>query len=271
MTTAKARRDAVAAARREIAPIAAPGSVRAVRRALAILRSFEAQPAQELRGVAERSRLDKATARRLLLTLIAEGFVVQDSESQAYALGPAVRRLAGSMPDQADLRRIAAPVLDQLAADLRVTAFLSVYRDNAAVCIERVHDMRGMDVRWWNVGGTLPFNCGGAPKLFLALQDGADIERMLARPFVALTPKSIMDEETLRRRLALIKKRDFEFAVDDVAVGLTALAVPIRDSKGGLAACVSIAGLTPQMAVRGKPIHLGRLIEAARAIEAQLA
>ncbi|MGH7003512.1 MAG: IclR family transcriptional regulator, partial [Alphaproteobacteria bacterium] len=172
------------------------GSVRAVRRALTILKSFVTKPLQELREVSERSRLDKATARRLLLTLIAEGFVVQDAKSQAYGLGQAVRRLAGSVPDQADLRRIATPVLDQLAADLRVTAFLSVYRDHSAVCIERFHDMRGMEVRWWSVGGTLPLNCGGAPKLFLSLQDEKEIERALEQPFVALTPKSIMDKDT---------------------------------------------------------------------------
>lgn len=265
MTTHRARKDALAT---QAAP--PPGSVRAVRRALAILVAFEAQPIMELRDVAERAGLDKATARRLLLTLMAEGFVVQDAYSQAYALGPVVRRLAGSMPDHADLRRIATPVLDNLAAELRVTAFLSVYRDGNAICLERVHDMRGMEVRWWTVGGTLPFNCGGAPKLFLALQDEAAIERALSGTFVALTPKSIMEADTLRRRLALIRRRDYEFALDDVALGVSALAVPLRDSKRQLVACISIAGLTPQMTDRGKPLQLPHLIAAARAIEAQL-
>ena len=251
-------------------PVAVPGSVRAVSRALAILKSFETKQWQELREVSARSGLDKATARRLLLTLIAEGFVVQDAKGQVYGLGQAVRRLAGSVPDQADLRRVAAPVLDQLAAELRVTAFLSVYRDHEPICVERFHDMRGLEVRWWSVGGTLPINCGGAPKLFVALQDEPEIERALARPFVALTPKSIMDKEILRRRLALIRKRGWEFAVDDVAVGVTALAVPIFDAKRALIACISIAGLTPQMAVRGKPAYLDHLFAAARAIEARL-
>src|SRR5262245_2069411 len=114
--------------------------VRAVSRALAILKSFEAKPLQELKEVAEQSRLDKATARRLLLTLMGEGFVVQDQATQIYSLGQALRRLAGSVPGHADLRRIAAPILDQLARELRMTAFLSVFRDGAAICIDRFHD-----------------------------------------------------------------------------------------------------------------------------------
>ncbi|MGH7003153.1 MAG: IclR family transcriptional regulator domain-containing protein, partial [Alphaproteobacteria bacterium] len=72
-------------------------------------------------------------------------------------------------------------------------------------------------------------------------------------------------------RLVLIRKRGWEFAIDDVAVGLTALAVPIFDARRQLIACISVAGLTPQMAMRGKPVHLGKLLEAARAIESRLA
>lgn len=247
-----------------------PGPVRAVRRALTILKSFESRSWQELREVAQRSDLDKATTRRLLLTLIAEGFIVQDGTNQHYGLGNAVRRLASSVPDQLDLRRVAAPVLDKLAAELRVTAFLSVYRDHAAVCLERFHDMRGMEVRWWSVGGTLPSNCGGAPKVFMAFQADGELQQALAQPFVALTPKSIMDKDVLLRRLALVRKRGWELAVDDVAVGLTALAVPVFDPNQRLAACISIAGLTPQMVVRGKPVLLDKLLEAAREIETRI-
>ncbi len=251
-------------------PKGGQGPVRSVRRALAILRSFESAPWQELREVAQSSQLDKATARRLLLTLIADGFVVQNDADQLYGLGQAVRRLAASVPDQIDLRRIATPILDKLAAELRVTAFLSVYRAHQAVCIVRLHDMRGMEVRWWSVGGTLPLNCGGAPKVLLAFQSESEIEEALSQPFVALTPKSTMDKEILLRRLALIKKRGWELAIDDVAVGLTALAVPILDPERRLIAAISIGGLTPQLVARGKPVHLDKLLEAARAIEARL-
>ena len=216
-----------------------------------------------------RAALLDMTARRLLLTLMAEGFVVQDGATQAYGLGQAIRRLAGSVPDQPDLRRCAARVLDQLASELRMTAFLSVFRDGAAICLDRFHDMRGLEVRWWSVGGTLPLNCGGAPKLLLALQNDAEIERGLAQPFVALTPKSIMDKAALRKRLAVIRKRKWEFAIDDVAVGVSALAVPLFDRAGGLVGAISIAGLTPQMLRRGRPLQLDRLRAAAREIEAK--
>ena len=55
----------------EIAEAASP--VRSVRRALAILRAFRLSDRSLALGeIARRARLDKATARRLLVTLMAE-------------------------------------------------------------------------------------------------------------------------------------------------------------------------------------------------------
>jgi DNA-binding IclR family transcriptional regulator len=242
--------------------------VRAVQRAVAILRAFEGRGPQSLAELTATTSLDKGTTRRLLLTLATDGVVVQDPSTQRWALGPTLRRLAASVSAGSDLRSAALPLLAELCADLHMTAFLSVFEDDQAVCLERVHDMKGMEVRWWAVGGTLPLNVGGAPKVLLAWQNEAVIDRCLQRPLSALTPRSVTDPAALRRHLADVRRRGWDFAVDDVVVGLSALAVPVLDADGRLLCCVSISGLTPQMAERGRPIHLTRLQDVARRIAA---
>jgi DNA-binding IclR family transcriptional regulator len=167
---------------------AGTGTVRAVDRAMQLLLAFAGKPPQKLADLARAADLDKGTARRLLLTLMGTGFVVQDSETQRYGLGNAVRVLSSSIVEAFSLRAIARPVLTSLAAELQVTSFLSVYRDHAAVCLDRFHDMRGMELHWWPVGGTMPLNCGGAPKLLLALQPPDEIARALATDLTPLTP-----------------------------------------------------------------------------------
>jgi DNA-binding IclR family transcriptional regulator len=74
----------------------------------------------------------------------------------------------------------------------------------------------------------------------------------------------------LRKRLLLVRKRGWGFAIDDVAVSLTALAVPILDDKDAPLCAISIGGLTPQMVERGRPIHLERMMDAARTIKGRL-
>jgi DNA-binding IclR family transcriptional regulator len=248
----------------------APEGVRAVTRALAILNAFSGRGFMPLGEIAQATGLDKATTRRILLTLIGGRFVVQDGATQHYGLGGAIRALSASVVENFDLRATAGPVLAGIAAETHTTMFISVYRDGSAVCLDRIHDIHGLEVRWWAVGGTLPLNCGGAPKLLLAYQSPAEIDRALARPLTALTPKSVMDPGVLRRQIDKIREREWEFAVDDVAVGLSALAVPVLDGDGAIVCALSMGGLTPQMARRGQPVHLKRLQAAAEAVRARI-
>jgi IclR family transcriptional regulator, KDG regulon repressor len=245
-------------------------SVRAVTRALAVLSSFSAKRMQSLAEVTNATGLDKGTTRRLLLTLMQSGFVVQDSATLQYRLGRAIRDLATSVAGDQDFKVVATPHAASLAAELHMTAFVSVYHDGDVVCLERVHDMKGIEVHWWAIGGTLPYNCGGAPKLLLAYRPADEIARVLQRDPVALTPKSITDRAVLEAHLARIRQRGYELAVDDVTLGLSALAVPVHNPDGSIAGSLSIAGLTPQMVERGRPVHLKRLKEAADAIERDL-
>jgi DNA-binding IclR family transcriptional regulator len=244
-------------------PILRTGTVRAVDRAMHLLLAFARKPQQSLGELASAAELDKGTARRLLLTLMGSGFVVQDSETQRYGLGNAVRVLSNSMVESFSLRAIARPVLTTLAAELQVTSFLSVYRDHSAVCLDRFHDMRGIELHWWPIGGTMPLNCGGAPKLLLSFQPQEEIDRMLSAPLIALTPKSVTDPDQLRRRLNQIRERRWEWAVDDVSLGLTAAAVPVMNAAGDILCSVSITGLTAQLAHSSRTQHLDRLRQAA--------
>ena len=249
----------------------APEGVRSITRALSILNAFIGRGFITLGEIAQATGLDKATTRRILLTLMAGRFVVQDRVTQRYGLGGAIRALSASVVEHFDLRATATPILAEIAAELHTTMFISVYRDGSAVCLDRIHDIHGMEVRWWAVGGTLPLNCGGAPKLLLAYQPAREIERVLSGPLAPLTPKSVTDPKLLRRQLERIRERGWELAIDDVAVGLSALAVPVIDRDGQLVCSLSMGGLTPQMVQRGQPLHLKRLQAAAEQVRARIA
>lgn len=241
-------------------------NVRAVVRALKILESFKEKPLQSLSEVASRTELDKGTTRRLLLTLMSCGFVAQDSISQRYGLGRAVRALAGSVLDNFDLRSVAVPILNEIATDLHMTTFLSVYKQGEALCLERLHDMSGMEIHWWPVGGTLPLHSGGAPKLLLAFQDDAEIERVLSGTLQPLTEKTETDPEVLRAHLIQIRAQGWEIAIDDVMLGLTAVAVPVLDADGQIICAISMAGLTPQIVGENETVHVQRLLNAGQKI-----
>lgn len=236
------------------------------------MRAFSAErPHLALGELAARAQLDKGTARRILLTLSSLGLVVQDEATGRYALGLGILELGAAVPRATDLRDVAAPVLQRLAQATQSTVFLSVYREGEAMCLARFHGNQPVQVSWWQVGGTLPINCGAAPRVLLAFQPDAVISARLRRPLSRLTPGSITEPETLRAAVARIRKRGWELATDDVAKGLAAVGVPVRGPDGAVRAALSQGGLTPQIVSRGRPRFLAEVQAAAREIEAALA
>ncbi len=247
-------------------------NVRAVVRAISVLRAFSSDRLQlALAEIAQHANLDKGTTRRLLLTLADQGLVTQDPTTHKYALGLGMLELGAAVPVFKDLRDEAAPFLATLAQNTQSSVFLSVYRDGDALCLARVHGDTPIHVQWWNVGGRMPINCGGGPRVLLAFQPQKEIERRLARDkFPKLTKFTEVDPERIRRGLESICKRGWELAINDVYVGLAAIGVPLRDKRDSVIAAVSIGGLTTHLVRNGSPRFLPEVMECARAIRESL-
>lgn len=244
----------------DAAPDAAPYAVRSVLRAVAILRTFSAdQTTLPLSEIAARAALDKATTRRLLMTLKQAGLVDQNLATQHYSLGLGVLEIAGAVPSVSNLSDLAADLLRALADETGATVFLSVRRDATALCLGRYMADTAIQVRWWDVGGTRPMNCGGAPRLLLAYAPAEEQDRIIAAGLTRFTRHSELDPDRLRADLAAIRKRGWELAVDDVYEGLSALAVPFFDTSGNFVGAISLAGLTAQLADKDDPRHLPKL------------
>lgn len=251
--------------------------VRAVSRAIAIMRSFTAaQPFLSLSEVASIAKLDAGTTRRILVTLRDEGIITQNPQTGRYNLTMQAMRFASAVPDGQSLRDMAEDQLNQLAHQIGATVLLSVLRGTEAVCLARFHGDAPVQVRWWSVGGGLPLNCGAAPRLLLAHMPVDACEDYLSNgPLPALTSRSMTDPDLIRTEIECIREQGWSYATDDVAEGLSALAGPVRDETGNVVGAISIGGLTPTIgdpnAMDGPPASLKALLECCQRVSTRLA
>ena len=246
-------------------------SVRSVRRALAILRAFRLSDRSLALGeVAQRAGLDKATARRLLMTLMGERLVEQNPETKGYSLGLGVLELAAGLTPCDDLRQRAQPLLAAIAEETGATAFLGVAHDGAALCIGRVDGGEAIQIRAWSVGGRMPLNCGAGPRVLMAFRPAAELAGLLARPLEALTPFTPADPAALAAALERVRLRGWELGVNDVVEGISSVAIPVRDRGGAVIAAISISGLHVHILADDQPRHLAILRRRVEELEGRL-
>lgn len=239
--------------------------VRSVSRAVSILRTFTPERRHlPLAAIAKATGLDAGTTRRILVTLRDEGLVRQDQTDGTYCLSLDLLQLAGAVPEGNSLRELTESRLVRLARDIGATVFLSILRNGEAICLARYHGESAVQVRWWSVGGKLPLNCGAGPKVLLAFMPKSEQERFLSGNLVQLTAQSTTATETLRDEIAEIQKTSWALTQDDVAVGLSALAIPLRNGGGDVLAAISVGGLTAQIVGDGAPRCLGDLQQCGR-------
>lgn len=220
-------------------------AVQSVKRAIDILRCFSRED-YEL-GVMQLSRkldLHKSTVSRLLYTLGTEDLVYRNPETGRYRLGVGLVELGGLVVLHADLRRVARPHLRELADESQETVNLAVRAGGEAVNVDQVtpYDRRVVNIGW--VGRRTPLHSSSTGKVLLAYLSQKELDALLQDPLPRFTDHTIIDPQVLGERLALVRQKGYAVGLEELEIGLNAVAAPVHDHTGEVIAAVSIAGPT---------------------------
>lgn len=223
------------------------------RRVAAVLAAFADGP-RDL-GVSELSRsvgCSKSVIHRIVVGLVASGFLVADPATRRYRLGPVARRLAAAAGEHHDLRAEALPFLQRIREGTGETATLSVLRGDVRVYVEQLestHRIR-QTVR---VGEEAPLHRGASGKAILAFL-----------PEEALP--SVARGAPLAAELRSIRKRGYATSANERIPGATSVAAPLFDDSGRVIGSISAAGVVVRTNARRNALH-GAIVRAeARAL-----
>lgn len=218
--------------------------VQSVERAVAALKLLgDDEPELGVTELARRLHLHKSTISRLMATLEAGGFVQQDPRSGRYRLGLQLATLAARALNQYDLRDVARGALHALAHATDETCTLAVRDGDDAVNIDQALSTNPVKHLGW-IGRRLPLHCTAAGKPLLAFAARADVERVLARPLVAYTARTVTDPAALRLEIERIRGDGVALAVEEFEPELSAAGAPVRDHRGEVIATVTASGPT---------------------------
>jgi IclR family transcriptional regulator, pca regulon regulatory protein len=242
--------------------------VQSLERGLAVILAFaDHHPRLSLSEVAGATGLSRPTARRLLLTLEALGYV--RSEGRSFSLTPSVLALGYAYLNSLDLTAIAQPVMEELVSEAQEACTLATLDGSDVVYVSRVSTRRLTSLTL-AVGTRLPAYASAMGQVLLADLSPADLRRYLDRTeLVALTSHSLTTEDALVERLAQVRDRGWAQADQELEEGLRSIAVPVRGSDGRVFAALglsSTAGPVSTLVER----HLSMLQASAAEISAGL-
>ncbi len=219
--------------------------VQAVERALDILHILAESPGLRPLGVtdiAERLKVSKSTAHRLLNTLVEYNFVSKGDPAGKYRLGWGIYQIGHRLPHGTGVHMLAAPLIHEAAKDVGETVNLAVRYGAKLVVIDSVGPAVGLKVE---TPRGIPHDLHASAlgkALLLGLDDGVTRDLLGPGPYATPTEKSISCARDLLADLAASRKRGYTLDDEESGDGVRCVAVPVRDHRGEVVAAVSITG-----------------------------
>jgi IclR family transcriptional regulator, acetate operon repressor len=215
--------------------------VGSVEHALKLLTALSDHPSLAVKQSAELLGVAPSTAHRLLTTLQASGFVVQDPGTRRYGAGPALLAVALASLQRIDVGRVARPHLSALAAETRETASLAVAEGTTIRFIDSVEGSEVVRVSS-RTGEVAPAHLTAAGKVLLAAMSRDELLRLF--PTTRLprrTAHSITSRTALMKELEEVRRTGYATSYEESATGLGAVAVAIRDVRGRTIASLAVS------------------------------
>ena len=218
----------------------ATSGIQSIERAFSVMLAVATEPAG-ITDVARRVALPVSTVARLLATLENLEAVIRQDDGVTYRIGPTVSSLAAG--NDTTLTGRARPFLDELVDRVHETAGLSVLEGNEVLYLDHVENDNAVQIRDWT-GERTPLHVVASGLVFLAFLPPARVKAYVAGGLEAPTEHSITTSAQLDKRLERVRTDGFAWTVDELQIGITAVAAPVRNRKGELVAAIHCHGPT---------------------------
>jgi IclR family acetate operon transcriptional repressor len=237
--------------------------VAAVQRAIAILDELAAARGElGTNEIARRTGINVSTISRILATLAGGGLVDHVAATGRYRLGAGVVRLASAAG--LDVRSLVRPHLEELGRSIGETVTVSVPGEHEAFTLDFVQSP--LTVRSVaEVGRTSAAHATAVGKVFLAY--GGTVP---AGGLKTYTERTIVDPGVLEVELAAVRDGGWAQAIGEREDDLNAVAAPVFDGAGKLAAILGAQGPAGRFSPRAMRVAVDLLTDKAAQISAVL-
>ena len=218
--------------------------------------------------------LPKGTIHRILSSLSYFGYIRQDPETKIYFLGLKLMDLNAQLSNQLDFRKVAEPVLRDLAEKTKQTAHLVILDRDEVVYVEKIETQQqagGLKMAS-RVGSRNPMHSSAVGKVLLSYFSEEALEDFLQKKGLPRrTANTITDPEGFRDHLKIVRSRGYAIDDEENEQGIRCVGAPIFDRKERPVAAISVSGSVFQMTKKAvNDVMKGEVMAAAAEISRRL-
>lgn len=215
--------------------------------------------------VARRAQLDRATARRLCLSLVESGYLRKDGNF--LSLTPRILTIAGGYLATNQIGRVVQPILNRFAAELGGEISLAIRDGDRAIYVAQSALPDARVSIGFTVGSTIPLFPTSVGRMLLGLCTAEEVSAVLVTADLQPhTPKTELDPDELAKKIAAAGRQGYALVQDEFELGASGLAVP----AGALGADAAVVGTTAATSKLNDSANQGRTLailrEAAQAL-----
>jgi IclR family pca regulon transcriptional regulator len=216
-----------------------PDFIEALARGLEVIAAFPPGKAgMSLADVAAATGLARPTARRILLTLQALGYV--RSDGREFALTPRVLELGVAYVRSMGLWDVARPHLERLVDDTNESCSIAQLDGSDIVYVARVAVPKIVSLAV-QIGTRFPALQTSLGKVQLAALTADEVDRVLAEPTRSgLVPRWQPDRTERDAELREVRARGWALTDEQLAPGIRSVAAPLRNGAGRVIAAVNV-------------------------------
>ncbi|MBB3231816.1 IclR family transcriptional regulator domain-containing protein [Halomonas stenophila] len=205
-----------------------------------ILAFDEEHPRMTLSEVAARTGMNRARARRFLLTLHSLGYVRKTQRH--FELAPKVLQLGYAFLSANNYRSVIQQYLEDITDEIGESSSLGVLDGDEVIYVARSSAKHRLMAITLSVGTRLPAAYTSMGRVLLAQLPDDELERYLQRVTLeAHTARSLTDPVQLRNCIAQVRLQGYSIVDQELDPGLRSLAVPAFDAHGKLLGAINIS------------------------------
>ncbi len=215
--------------------------VTALASGLEVLQAFDQNsPRMTLSEVAAKTGMNRAKARRLLLTLHALGYLKK--QHRHFELTAKVLHMGHAFLSVNRYGTMIQPYLEDITREIHESTSLGTLDGDEVVYIARSAAEHRLMTIQLSVGTRLPAAYTSMGRVLLAQLPAAERDAFLAQVRLqAHTERSIVEPDELRKVLEEVRQQGYAIVDQELDSGLRSVAVPVFDRQGALLGAINIS------------------------------